>query len=527
MNKFGHGSFSHAATSTWPAKPACTPQSYAHPAASNGGDAYAKPSTTAHSSINAHGYAQSSKSSTQSLTHLTVSAEHSYWQSSKASTSSKHVSSSKADESSATSLATSSAHSNAPSASSKTSSAGYSHSSSSATKTFDWPKATSWIDWKTYKSNGVNVGSWLEQEFNQDTDFWQATAADYADEWTWCEGVGFDVCGPILEERYANWITTDLIDKLAAAKINTLRIPLTYAAFTRVPSSWLYSGNQLFHLRKIMNHAIEKHDMHIIVSLHSLPGGYNTLQIGEAFGHNNWWFNQTLLEYSWKAVEGALDFIVSTGHKDRVTFSPSNEASDNFAGFGSPAGLTDSGMLFSLNHRPAANKESGVEWLFTYLDGVVERIAARDSRIPMLFQDNFSGMERWSSKLEQRYPGVPIVISTHNYWFAAAGAYSNWLDPAICGQAEFNTGDGKYPVFIGEWSLQTAYNNTLAGRKNLFDRQRWAFQHYTSGGAFWTAKFDGLDAVDGESTQRDYWSYERLIDQGVVEPMPANISYCE
>lgn len=187
------------------------------------------------------------------------------------------------------------------------------------------------------------MGGWLEQEFNQDTIFWQETATGYADEWSWCEGVGFDVCGPILEERFANWIDEAMIDKLASTDINTIRIPVTYAAFYKMPGSWLYSGNQKEHLKRIVNYAIEKYNMHIIISLHSLPGGYNTLQIGEAFGHNAWWFNQNLLDHTFKAVDGALDFIVSTGHKDRITFGPFNEASDDFSGFGSPAGITENG----------------------------------------------------------------------------------------------------------------------------------------------------------------------------------------
>lgn len=154
-------------------------------------------------------------------------------------------------------------------------------------------------------------------------------------------------------------------------------------------------------------------------------------------------------------------------------------------------------------------------------------MSAIDTRIPMLFQDCFCGMEAWSSRLEARYPGVNIVISTHNYWFAAGGVYAQWLDPAICGQAAYNVGDGKYPVFIGEWSLQTTYNNTLAGRKSVFEQQRWAFAHFTQGGTMWTAKFHGLDPVDGEGTQQDYWSYERMIDDGVVTPMLANTTYCD
>jgi len=29
-----------------------------------------------------------------------------------------------------------------------------------------------WIDWKTYKANGVNLGSWLEKERTHDPVWW-------------------------------------------------------------------------------------------------------------------------------------------------------------------------------------------------------------------------------------------------------------------------------------------------------------------------------------------------------------------
>jgi hypothetical protein len=41
------------------------------------------------------------------------------------------------------------------------------------------------------------------------------------------------------------------------------------------------------------------------------------------------------------------------------TFAPLNEASDNFAGFGSSAGLTT----------------KGTDWINTYFDGVLKKIA--------------------------------------------------------------------------------------------------------------------------------------------------------
>ena len=49
------------------------------------------------------------------------------------------------------------------------------------------------------------------------------------------------------------------------------------------------------------------------------------------------------------------------------TIAPINEASDNFAGFGSSAGLTI----------------NGTNWINTYLDGVLAKIAKVVRKIPL------------------------------------------------------------------------------------------------------------------------------------------------
>lgn len=102
-----------------------------------------------------------------------------------------------------------------------------------------WPASTSYINWSTYKANGVNLGAWLEQEKNYDPNWWNSLSSTAADEWTLCEDLG-SKCGPALEARYASFITTDTIDKFAAKGINTLRIPTTYAAWIQYPGSQLY-----------------------------------------------------------------------------------------------------------------------------------------------------------------------------------------------------------------------------------------------------------------------------------------------
>ncbi|GAB1728353.1 hypothetical protein NU195Hw_g1658t1 [Hortaea werneckii] len=349
---------------------------------------------------------------------------------------------------------------------------------------FKWPFPNKkFIDWKTYKANGVNLGIWFEQEQNYDTQWWAENIGDFPDGWTWCGAVGFDVCGPKLEARYASWITTADIDKMGKLGINILRIPTTYAAWVKVPGGQLYSGNQQKYLRTITNYAIDKYNMHVIIGLHSLPGGINTLSIGEAFK--------------------------LCGRPYGFTIAPLNEPSDNFAGFATPAGLT----------------ENGTNWINTYIKGTLDRIAKYDKRVPLMLQDAFFSEMYWSPF----YPaGTNLVIDSHIYFFAAAGAYSQYVAPAICGQAKYiGEGDGKFPVFIGEWSLQSLYNNTLENRKTLYDTQVYAYQKYASGGAFWNYRMkNSVDTVDGEGVLQDYWSWEGLYNAGIPSANKVNSSYC-
>lgn len=300
-----------------------------------------------------------------------------------------------------------------------------------------WPRGVNggnYINWKTFKANGANLGGWLEKEKTHDPIWWSAVGGDSApDEWTLCEALG-SKCGPILEERYGSFLNTSTIDQLASVGVNTLRIPTTYAAWVKVPGSQLYSGNQQKWLKIITDYAVLKYNMHIIVGLHSLPGGVNNLDIGEALFHDNWFYNATNLDYSFQAIDGVLNFIKSSGYQKAFTIAPINEASDNLAGFGSAAGLSD----------------NATNWINTYINGVLKKIAVVDKRIPLQLQDCFKGASFWAPMYDA---SANIVIDSHVYYFAAAGTYANYVNPAVCGQAQYIAEETKFPVFIGEWSL--------------------------------------------------------------------------
>ncbi|KEQ59455.1 glycoside hydrolase, partial [Aureobasidium melanogenum CBS 110374] len=356
------------------------------------------------------------------------------------------------------------------------------------------------INWNTFKANGANLGGWLEKEQTHDPIWWASVAntSTTPDEWTLCETLG-DQCGPTLEARYASFLNTSTIDQLASVGVNTLRIPTTYSAWVEVPGSALYHGNQQQYLKTITDYAINTYGMHVIVGLHSLPGGVNNLDIGEALMHDDFFYNTTNLNYAYDAVDAILDFIKASGNLTSWTLAPINEASDNLAGFGTSAGLSD----------------KGAQWVADYTTGVLARVAKVDSRIPVMLQDCFKGTAFWEPYFDA---SANLVIDSHVYYFAAAGTYSQYVAPAVCGQAAFIAESTKFPNFIGEWALQTMYNNTFAGRQSIFNTQRYAWSKYVSGGSFWTAVSYSTAAVDGQGTQREYWSYIDLINEGVILP---------
>lgn len=187
--------------------------------------------------------------------------------------------------------------------------------------------SSSYLDWSTFDAVGVNLGGWLAQESTIDSDWWAQYSGGAEDEWGLCAYQGTK-CGPILERRYATWITTADIDTLGAAGVNVLRIPTTYAAWVEVPGSQLYHGNQKSFLSSISSYAINKHGMHIIIDIHSLPGGVNGFPFGEAEGHYGWFNNQTALQYSLEAVDAAISFIQNSNSPQSYTLAPINEPVD-------------------------------------------------------------------------------------------------------------------------------------------------------------------------------------------------------
>lgn len=364
-----------------------------------------------------------------------------------------------------------------------------------------------YLDWRKFKANGVNLGSWFCLEHYMIPEFFTTHGKGAEDEWTLCRNQD-DKIGAILEDHYNSFFTESDIDTFAAAGVNLLRIPTTYAAWIVAPGSPHYHGTQLQVLKRIATYAIEKYDMHIILDLHSLPGGVNWLEIGEAIGHGDWFYNKTNLELSYQAVKAVIQFIQSSGHVRSYTLAPVNEAVDS-------KDLRTFGTDLALSPKAA-------DWLLKYFLGTIERVEAVDPNIPVMLQDSFRGEAFWAPQLPR---SANVVIDTHHYYFAGRSLDLEKVPAVMVEDAKSAAGTGTFPVLIGEWSLEAEFNNKLELRKKVFDAGRYLFDRYVQGSCFWAGKVLSAEKIRGEGVRRDYWSYSHLIKDGVIQPVDPNFKY--
>ncbi|KAI5199254.1 glycoside hydrolase [Aureobasidium subglaciale] len=409
------------------------------------------------------------------------------------------------------------------------------------------------MNWRNFKANGVTLSGWLVQDKSLDIDWWNKYGSDCDDEWSLTAKLGAKA-GAVLEARYASYITTSYIDSLAAAGINLLRIPTHYSAWVSVPGSGLYHGNQQAYLKTVCDYAIQKHGMHIVIGLDSLPGGVNGLASGERIGATAWFNSAENLSYSFKAIDAILGFISATGHINAFTISPINEPCDVTASFATSGGLSLGATNF----------------INTYVQGVLKKVAKLDARIPCMLQDGFLGHDYWAPFFSGN---ANLVIDSHVSFSGAIGAGiaagigagahtglnaganvgagvnaganaganvgggvsagvgagiygsgaatgklpAHLIAPSVCKQASLLKGSGKFPVFVGSYGIQAQEGNTLAGRATVYNTQKYAYAQHLSGGSFCHAKaYSSSVTVSGEGSVSDYNSFQGLMSAGVA-----------
>lgn len=211
--------------------------------------------------------------------------------------------------------------------------------------------------------------------------------------------------------------------------------------------------------------------MHIVIDIHSLPGGTNGLDICEAVDHWGWWWNETNLVYSLDAVDALIHFVQNSGHPESYSIEPINEPVDNhnFEYFGTPAALSD--------HRAK---------LLKYLHAVLERVERVNPNIPVMIQGSFKPETYWSPHFAK---GKNLVFDLHHYYWQYDNSTSANLPRFICKDARVSKGDGKFPTFVGEWAVEAGLENELALRGRNLLAGTSAFAQFTHGSSYRNAKF--------------------------------------
>jgi aryl-phospho-beta-D-glucosidase BglC (GH1 family) len=363
------------------------------------------------------------------------------------------------------------------------------------------PKPNTFPGWRNYKSNGVNLGGWLLLEFNIDPNFFRTNAPNAIDEDSFCKELGNKACGALLEKRFNEYITTKDIDMFASYGVNTLRIPIGYWAYMPAQADVnYYTGGQLAAMHRIAQYAITKHNMHIVVDLHALPGGQNGLDNQGKTGQLTWWNNQTNFDLSIEMVKKATADILARPNAGSFTLSLINEPLPALYYFG--------------------QTQDSIAYLNKYYTAGLKAVRAQSKTLPIAISDGFIGPQTWNPYWTDVDPY--IVIDTHIYFFVG-GSYSYDAAYGACYLAKSYV-NASNPVFIGEWSIQATLHNHLGDntRRDFYHGQFQAYNSYLNGGMFWNGKHDG-DAIVGEdgSEQKNYWSWEILAQDGIV-PRPGD-----
>ncbi|KAL3459887.1 glycoside hydrolase superfamily [Aspergillus heterothallicus] len=191
---------------------------------------------------------------------------------------------------------------------------------------------------------------------------------------------------------------------------------------------------------------------------------YKMHVIIEATGHWGWFYNETAWAHSLNVMDEVLAFIGSSSSPGSFTLEPMKEPADR---------NRDDDLTMTVFGTP---RRSLSVPLHSGLD------------VPLMLQ-SFKLPEYWAGGFSR---GDYIVFDVHNYYFEGRNTTSENLPGFIVSDARTKSGDGTFPAFVGEWERNLKF------------------------GCYWTAKFEGNGTIDGEGSQKDYWSFERFIKAGFL-----------
>lgn len=362
------------------------------------------------------------------------------------------------------------------------------------------PAKFSWANGE--KIRGVNLGGWLILED------WMTPnllgGLGIPDQFTWDQRAAEDPdLMAKLKDHWATFITTDDINQIANAGLNTVRIPMGY--WTALDGGRLgepFLGGAYEYLDPVIQECA-KLGITVLLTLHGLPlsqNGNDHSGHSLADGEKPWFYSEDAKVQAINAVDALI----------------TKYGNNQFGGIV---------KMIELANEPDNGDESNIDFLKDYFKRSYDTIRAKDPNMWVVLSDAWQNSVPGSTWDGFTNGWTNVAMDTHKYtlygsveqnqegFTARVNDYCSFTD-AIVQSAQV------MPTFVGEWTCAMGgCNDGDCDDSNRFNYLQRCFQSQTqvyekaSGWIYWNWKLEG----DGE------WSFKTGLDAGwVSQPLTSS-----
>lgn len=373
------------------------------------------------------------------------------------------------------------------------------------------------FDFENTKTLGVNLGGWFVLEPYITPTLFQPYGDDVVDEYHLTQRLGKDQAQSVLEQHWQTWYTENDFKDIAAAGLNTVRIPIGYWAFLMLDDD-PYVAGQIKYLDLALQWA-RNHNLQVWIDLHGAPGSQNGFD-NSGLRDSIQYQTDTNIGVTLTALQAIFDKYGAASYLDVV-------AGIEF--LNEPLGpVLDMNQL-----------KNFYEWAYKNARSVTQNT--------LIIHDAFQPFEYWNGFMPTGAEYYNIVLDHHHYQVFSQGELERSLDDHIsvacnwgwdakkedkwnvCGEfsaaltdcALWLNGVGRGARWSGDYDSSSLTNScaqytssdvwTADYRQSVrryMEAQLDAFEQ-TGGWIFWNWKTE--DAID--------WDMARLIQAGVF-PQP-------
>ncbi|GAB7357494.1 hypothetical protein MBLNU459_g0028t1 [Dothideomycetes sp. NU459] len=284
------------------------------------------------------------------------------------------------------------------------------------------------------KVRGVNLGGWFVLEPWITPSIFENGPDSALDEYTYCQGLGYDEALSRLSGHWNSWIQQDDFNQIAAAGLNFVRIPIGYWSIIPLDGEAYVPGAY-----EVLGQALgwaESAGLKVMIDLHGAPGSQNGF---DNSGHRatSWWGINWLQGDSIARTHAAL-----------------NKIRDDHASHPAVAAI-------ELINEPLGSSLDMDTVRQFYMDGWGD---LEGSNVAITFHDAFQGVNSWNNWGSGMWA---LLLDTHHYEIFDSGSLG--LTPTehvstACGFGASMATNNKWTI-SGEWTgAQTDCAKWLNGR---------------------------------------------------------------